>query len=76
MLAFLLILCGYFIQFRVSLKQLGSAVLDILPEEHFMSSSYVLGFLHQKFWMESKLIYHPIWHISLLTKLKKNEGMK
>lgn len=60
MLAFLLILCGYFIQFRVSLKQLGSAVLDILPEEHFMSSSYVLGFLHQKFWMESKLIYHPI----------------
>lgn len=73
-LPFLLILCGYFIQFRVFLKQLGSAVLDILREEHFMSSSYVLGFLHQKFWMESKLIYRPMEHCSLLSRLKENKG--
>lgn len=43
----------YFL-FRVFLRQLGSAVLDILQGGHSMNFFSVLAFLLQKFWKESK----------------------
>lgn len=47
---------------RVFLRQSGSAVLDILPDEHFTNFFIALGFLPQKFWMESKC---PIFRFSV-----------
>lgn len=49
--------CLLILQFRVFLRQSGSAVLDILQDEHFMSFFTDLVFLRQKFLRLSKSVY-------------------
>lgn len=65
----LMIVCLIVICFRVFLRQLESAVLDILPDGPFMNFLTDLVFLPLKFWTESKA--HLLFGLFFIFKLDK-----